>query len=85
VHADDGSLAVRLDFDKRYVALAPHATLILLVFKLQDPDHLLGSIPVSGITMALVDAHAPGVQRARHELQAGWRQYEHCDRYHPYN
>lgn len=35
-------LGIRLNFDKRYITLAPVASLIGLAFKLEDPDHLLG-------------------------------------------
>ena len=35
-------LGIRLDFDKRYITLAPVATLIGLAFSLHDPDRLLG-------------------------------------------
>ena len=35
-------VGVRLNFDKRYITLAPVATVIGLAFKLLDPDQLLG-------------------------------------------
>ena len=40
----DGSevLGLRLNWKKRYITLAPVATLIGLAFRLKDPDHLLG-------------------------------------------
>src|SRR5262249_14420002 len=35
-------LGMRLTWDKRYITLAPVATVLGLAFKLLDPDHLLG-------------------------------------------
>ncbi len=55
-------LGVRIDFDKRYVSLAPVATLIGVAFKLFDPDQLLGGEEKRGITLALVPADTPGVE-----------------------
>jgi acyl-CoA dehydrogenase len=54
-------LGIRLHWRKRYITLAPVATLIGLAFKLRDPDHLLGDREELGITCALVPAHLPGV------------------------
>ncbi|OGO93126.1 MAG: acyl-CoA dehydrogenase [Coxiella sp. RIFCSPHIGHO2_12_FULL_44_14] len=60
-------LGVRLNWQKRYITLAPIATLIALAFKMQDPDHWLGEQEDIGITVALVQARAPGVEvGARH-------------------
>ena len=58
----DGELKIRLDWDKRYITLAPIATLIGLAFKLEDPHNLLGHGPEPGITCALVPANLPGVE-----------------------
>jgi acyl-CoA dehydrogenase len=54
-------LGMRLNWDKRYITLAPVATLLGLAFKLRDPDHLLGDEEQLGITCALVPADVPGV------------------------
>lgn len=63
-----GVLGIRLSFDKRYVSLAPVATVIAVAFKLRDPDGLLGEEGATGITVALVPADAPGVEiGARHD------------------
>ncbi|MCB2090966.1 MAG: acyl-CoA dehydrogenase family protein, partial [Alphaproteobacteria bacterium] len=43
-------LGISLDFNKRYITLAPVATLIGLAFKLRDPQHLLGDEEDRGIT-----------------------------------
>jgi len=67
-------LGVRISFDKRYVSLGPVATLIGLPFKLYDPDGFLGEETRRGVTIALIPADAPGVERgARHDpLQLGF-------------
>lgn len=52
---------IRLSWDKRYITLAPIATLIGLAFKLQDPDGLLSDVKDVGITLALIPANHPGV------------------------
>jgi acyl-CoA dehydrogenase len=54
-------LGIRLNFDKRYITLAPVASLIGLAFKLEDPDHLLGDDPEPGITVALIPSETPGI------------------------
>lgn len=60
-------VGIRLNWDKRYITLAPIATLIAVVFRLYDPDHLLGGREHIGITIALIPADLPGVERgARH-------------------
>lgn len=64
-------LAIRLDFDKRYITLGPIATLIGLAFRLQDPDHLLGDDPEPGITLALVPASTPGVEQGERHWPMG--------------
>ncbi len=58
-------LGIRLNFDKRYITLAPVATLIGLAFRLFDPQHLLGGKEDIGITMALVPSTHPGVESGR--------------------
>jgi len=54
-------LGMRLDWQKRYITLAPVATLIGLAFRLTDPDHLLGTEDDLGITLALIPTHLPGI------------------------
>jgi len=54
-------LGMRLDWDKRYITLAPVATVIGLAFRLFDPDKLLGDKEDLGITCALIPADLPGV------------------------
>lgn len=54
-------LGMRLDWHKRYITLAPVATLIGLAFRLKDPEHLLGDVEDRGITCALIPADTPGI------------------------
>jgi acyl-CoA dehydrogenase len=61
-------LGVRLTFDKRYITLAPVATLIGLAFRMQDPDGLLGDKKDIGITLALVPRETAGVEVGRRAL-----------------
>ena len=54
-------LGMRLTFNKRYITLAPVATVIGLAFKLQDPDGLLGDKKDIGITCALIPRETDGL------------------------
>jgi acyl-CoA dehydrogenase len=63
-------LGIRLNWDKRYITLAPVATLVGLAFKLYDPDHLIGDRDDIGITVALVPTDLPGVEIGRRHLPA---------------
>jgi acyl-CoA dehydrogenase len=54
-------VGIRLNWDKRYITLAPVATVLGLAFKLYDPDHLIGKIDDYGITAALIPTDTPGV------------------------
>ena len=58
-------LGVRLTFDKRYITLAPVATLIGLAFRMYDPDGLIGDTRDIGITLALMPRDTPGVDAGR--------------------
>ncbi|GAA4873200.1 acyl-CoA dehydrogenase [Ferrimonas pelagia] len=55
-------LGVRLTWDKRYITLAPVATVLGLAFKMRDPDSLLGNEAEIGITCALIPTSHPGVE-----------------------
>jgi alkylation response protein AidB-like acyl-CoA dehydrogenase len=54
-------LGIQLNWDKRYITLAPVATVLGLAFKLHDPDHLLGETEDIGITCALIPTDHEGV------------------------
>src|SRR3546814_7157998 len=53
------------DLDKRYITLAPVATIIGLAFCLYDPDGLIGDTNDIGITIALVPRDTDGVDIGR--------------------
>lgn len=55
-------LGMRLTWDKRYITLAPVATLLGLAFRLYDPQNLLGKGENIGITLCLVPVNTPGVE-----------------------
>src|SRR3990167_3783909 len=59
------TLCIRLNWNKRYITLAPIATVIGLAFKLYDPEHLLGAKEDIGITCALIPRHIPGISIGR--------------------
>jgi len=56
---------IRLNWNKRYITLAPIATVLGLAFKLYDPDHLIGDEDEYGITAALVPTNLPGIEIGR--------------------
>jgi len=55
-------LGMRLNFDKRYITLAPVATIVGLAFRLLDPDGLVGDKEDLGISVALVPSDTPGLE-----------------------
>jgi acyl-CoA dehydrogenase len=58
-------VGIRLNFSKRYITLAPIATVIGLAFRLFDPEHLMGDKADLGITCALIPRDTPGVAIGR--------------------
>src|SRR5579863_789511 len=58
-------LGLKLNFQKRYITLAPVATVIGLAFRMFDPDKLLGNKADIGITCALIPRNTPGVTIGR--------------------
>ena len=58
-------VGIRLNWDKRYITLAPVATVMGLAFKLYDPEHLLGDVESYGITAALIPTDLPGIEIGR--------------------
>ncbi len=52
---------IRLNWNKRYITLAPVATVLGLAFKLEDPEGFLGDTKDLGITVALIPTHHKGV------------------------
>ncbi|MCS6203818.1 acyl-CoA dehydrogenase FadE [Shewanella sp. SP2S2-4] len=58
-------LGMKLTWNKRYITLAPVATVLGLAFKLRDPEHLLGDKEELGITCALIPTDVEGVETGR--------------------
>ncbi|KGJ88730.1 acyl-CoA dehydrogenase FadE [Thalassotalea sp. ND16A] len=58
-------LGMRLTWNKRYITLAPIATILGLAFKLYDPDNLIGEESDLGITCALIPTDIEGVVTGR--------------------
>ena len=58
----DNVLGIRLNWKKRYITLAPVATLLGIAFKLNDPDHLLSEEEERGITLVLIKRDTEGVE-----------------------
>ncbi|GAA3908425.1 acyl-CoA dehydrogenase FadE [Halomonas cibimaris] len=64
-------LGVRLNFEKRWITLAPIATVVGLAFRLFDPDHLLSEEADRGITLALVPRDTAGMEIGRRHAPIG--------------
>ncbi|MCE2573825.1 acyl-CoA dehydrogenase [Motilimonas eburnea] len=64
-------LGIRLTWDKRYITLAPVASVLGLAFKLYDPDGLIGQQPALGITCALIPTSHPGVKIGKRHYPMG--------------
>ncbi len=58
-------VGVRLTFDKRYITLAPVATIVGLAFRMYDPDRILGDVDDLGITLALLPRETKGLEIGR--------------------
>ena len=64
-------LGLRLNWAKRYITLAPVATVIGLAFRVLDPDGLLGGEEDLGITCALIPPGLAGIDVGRHHDPMG--------------
>lgn len=64
-------VGVRVSWEKRWITLAPVATVLGLAFKLFDPDHILGDKHEIGITCALVPTKLKGVHIGRRHFPSG--------------
>lgn len=67
------TLGMKITFSKRYITLAPVATVVGLALKVFDPDGLLGDSNKSdyGITCALIPSDLPGVDIGRRHSPCG--------------
>jgi acyl-CoA dehydrogenase len=61
-------LGLKLNFSKRYITLAPVATVVGLAFRMFDPERLLGGATDIGITCALIPRDTPGIEIGRRHL-----------------
>lgn len=61
MHEGKEVLGIKLNFNKRYITLAPIATVIGLAFRLYDPDKILGDNEDIGITCALLPRDTKGM------------------------
>lgn len=59
------TLGFRISWRKRYITLAPVATVLGLAFRAMDPDGLLGGEAEPGITCVLIPRDHPGVEIGR--------------------
>ncbi len=64
-------VGLSLTWNKRYITLAPVATVLGLAFKMQDPDHLLSDVVDRGITVALIPTSHPGVEIGHRHFPMG--------------
>ncbi len=68
-------LGLELTWDKRYITLAPIATVLGLAVKVKDPNKLLGDKEDLGITCALIPKSHPGVELGNRHDPMGLRFY----------
>ncbi len=64
-------LGVRLNFEKRWITLAPIATVVGLAFRLFDPDKLISEEEDRGITLALIPRDTQGMEIGRRHHPIG--------------
>ena len=75
MHNGEEVLGLEITWDKRYITLAPIATVLGLAFKVVDPDGLLGGKENLGITCALIPKEHPGVELGNRHDPMGIRFY----------
>ena len=64
-------IGLKLNFEKRWITLAPIATVVGLAFRMLDPDNLLGKGKDRGITCALVPRNTKGMEIGRRHCPIG--------------
>ncbi len=69
-HEGQQVLGLRVTWEKRYITLAPVATVLGVAFKASDPNGLLGDAEDLGITLALIPATHRGVRIGRRHYPA---------------
>jgi len=71
---DDGKLYMRMNWEKRYITMAPIATLMGMAFQLRDPDGLInddGQSKDYGMTLALIPSDTPGITKGMRHRPMG--------------
>ncbi|SFH77940.1 acyl-CoA dehydrogenase [Modicisalibacter xianhensis] len=71
MHNGEEVLGLRLNFEKRWITLAPIATVVGLAFRMFDPEHLLGEDTDLGITCALIPRDTEGMEIGRRHHPVG--------------
>jgi len=61
-------IGIRLNWDKRYITLAPVATVLGVAFRLYDPEKLLNKKTDLGITLCLIPTSEAGVEIGNRHL-----------------
>ncbi|WP_396588674.1 acyl-CoA dehydrogenase [Bermanella sp. R86510] len=64
-------IGIKLNFEKRWITLAPIATVVGLAFRMFDPDNLLGKGKDRGITCALIPRDTKGMEIGRRHCPIG--------------
>ncbi len=64
-------IGIRLTWNKRYITLAPIATVLGIAFRLYDPEKLLSETVDRGITLGLIPTSHPGVERGNRHYPLG--------------
>jgi acyl-CoA dehydrogenase len=64
-------LGLKVSWNKRYITLAPVATLLGLAFRACDPNGLLGDKEDLGISCALIPTDTPGVEIGNRHMPVG--------------
>lgn len=64
-------VGIKLTFDKRWITLAPIATVVGLAFRMFDPDGLVGDVEDIGITCALIPRETAGMDIGRRHYPIG--------------
>jgi acyl-CoA dehydrogenase len=65
------TVGIKLNFEKRWITLAPIATVVGLAFRMFDPDGLLGDTKDYGITCALIPRDTDGMEIGRRHCPIG--------------
>lgn len=71
MHEGKEVIGIKLNFNKRYITLAPVATVLGLAFQMFDPEGLLGDKEEIGITCALVPRNTKNVTIGRRHAPTG--------------